>query len=438
MGRWTELIDDLVAGRWYNPETQSLAKVPFESIVIEPSLAGQEVDLVQSIGLEGNLLMIADPTTYEALGKRIEEAFRARGNLQVLILEHPHADLSDVEELRGKIASFDGALAVGSGTINDLTKHATMLNGQRYAVFATAGSMNGYTSTTASMRLSSGLKISLPSQAPAGFFVDLEVSAAAPPYLAASGFGDCLCRSVAQIDWWLSHRLLGTAYHQSPYLIQEKDEPELNARAAQLAEGDLEAMGYLYRVLTLCGLGVSFTGVSNPGSMGEHQISHYIDCFAGDRHPGTLHGQQVGVASLTMARLQRQLLSMDRPPILQTTQIDVPGMQRRMGTEIAEQCRVEFVKKALTEENLDQVNQRLQMIWDDLKTEVQPFLISVEEMESMLRASGGPTTPEELGVPADLYRDAVVHCREMRNRFSFLDIAADAGILEDFAAGEAQ
>ena len=438
MDRWTELIDDLVAGRWYNPETQSLAKVPFESIVIEPSLAGQEVDLVQSIGLEGNLLMIADPTTYEALGKRIEEAFRARGNLQVLILEHPHADLSDVEKLRGKIASFDGALAVGSGTINDLTKHATMLNGQRYAVFATAGSMNGYTSTTASMRLSSGLKISLPSQAPAGFFVDLEVSAAAPPYLAASGFGDCLCRSVAQIDWWLSHRLLGTAYHQSPYLIQEKDEPELNARAAQLAEGDLEAMGYLYRVLTLCGLGVSFTGVSNPGSMGEHQISHYIDCFAGDRHPGTLHGQQVGVASLTMARLQRQLLSMDRPPILQTTQIDVPGMQRRMGTEIAEQCRVEFVKKALTEENLDQVNQRLQMIWDDLKTEVQPFLISVEEMESMLRASGGPTTPEELGVPADLYRDAVVHCREMRNRFSFLDIAADAGILEDFAAGEAQ
>lgn len=438
MGRWTELIDDLVAGRWYNPETQSLAKVPFESIVIEPSLAGQEVDLVQSIGLEGNLLMIADPTTYEALGKRIEEAFRARGNLQVLILEHPHADLSDVEKLRGKIASFDGALAVGSGTINDLTKHATMLNGQRYAVFATAGSMNGYTSTTASMRLSSGLKISLPSQAPAGFFVDLEVSAAAPPYLAASGFGDCLCRSVAQVDWWLSHRLLGTAYHQSPYLIQEKDEPELNARAAQLAEGDLEAMGYLYRVLTLCGLGVSFTGVSNPGSMGEHQISHYIDCFAGDRHPGTLHGQQVGVASLTMARLQRQLLSMDRPPILQTTQIDVPGMQRRMGTEIAEQCRVEFVKKALTEENLDQVNQRLQMIWDDLKTEVQPFLISVEEMESMLLASGGPTTPEELGVPADLYRDAVVHCREMRNRFSFLDIAADAGILEDFAAGEAQ
>ena len=41
------------------------------------------------------------------------------------------------------------------------------------------------------------------------------------------------------------------------------------------------------------------------------------------------------------------------------------------------------------------------------------------------------------GLPADTYREAVLHCREMRNRYTFLDIAADAGILEDFAAGEA-
>ena len=51
-------------------------------------------------------------------------------------------------------------------------------------------------------------------------------------------------------------------------------------------------------VLTLCGLGVCFTGVSHHGSMGEHQVSHWIDMFAGKGHPGTTHGQQVGVASL--------------------------------------------------------------------------------------------------------------------------------------------
>ncbi len=436
MDNWTELIDDLVAGRWFNQETQEMAKVPFESIVIKKNLAGLEVDLLADVGFNKNLVMVCDQITYEALGRRIKEAFKATGELDVLVLESPHADLRFVEDLRKKIAKYDGVVAVGSGTINDVCKHSTMLNGQRYAVFATAGSMNGYTSTTASMRLDSGLKISLPSHAPAGFFVDLEVSAEAPAYLAASGFGDCLCRSVAQVDWWLSHRLLGSLYLQSPYTIQEKDEPELNSRAGNLAIGDIEATGYLHRVLTLGGLGVSFSGVSNSGSMGEHQISHYLDCFAGDRHPGTLHGQQVGVASLTMARLQSKLLRSDKPPTLKSTIIDLPDMERRMGKEIAKQCRDEFVKKSFEGASLEQANERLQEIWTELKAEVQPFLISVDEMEEMLKSSGGPVNYKQLGVDADLYRDAIVHCREMRNRFSFLDIAADAGLLEDFASEE--
>ena len=436
MKNWTELIDDLVSGKWFNQETQQMAKVPFDSIVIQENLVGQEVDLLAEVGLYKNLVMVCDQTTYETLGRRIEEAFDATGELDLLVLDNPHADLRLVEELRKKIAQYDGIVAVGSGTINDVCKHATMLNGQSYAVFATAGSMNGYTSTTASMRLDSGLKISLPSHAPAGFFVDLEVSAAAPAYLAASGFGDCLCRSVAQVDWWLSHRLLGSLYLQSPYIIQEKDEPELNSRVGNLAIGDIEATGYLYRVLTLGGLGVSFSGVSNSGSMGEHQISHYLDCFARDRHPGTLHGQQVGVASLTMARLQSKLLSLDKPPTLKETIIDLPDMERRMGKEISKQCGDEFAKKSFEGLILEQANQRLQGIWIELKKEVQPFMISVCEMEEMLSASGGPINYVELGVDADLYRDAIVHCREMRNRFSFLDVAADAGLLEDFASEE--
>ena len=58
------------------------------------------------------------------------------------------------------------------------------------------------------------------------------------------------------------------------------------------------------------------------------------------------------------------------------------------------------------------------------------------EIKRLLTAAGGATTATDLGVPLDLYREAIIHCREMRNRFSFLDIAADAGTLEVFAAGE--
>ena len=238
------------------------------------------------------------------------------------------------------------------------------------------------------------------------FFVDLSVSAAAPGHLAAAGFGDCLCRSVAQIDWWMSHRILGSIYFDEPYLIEMPDEAELNNRAHLLPGGDIDAVGYLYRVLTLCGLGISFTGISNHGSMGEHQISHYIDCFAGDRHPGTLHGQQVGVASLTMARIQRHFLSSETPPVVGPTRIDADDMARRMGAEIAAQCLTEYQKKAFVPTSADAVNEKLAELWPTLRRECLDMMLPVEEMQRLLKSACGATSARELGLSVDFYREA--------------------------------
>lgn len=434
---WTALIDDIVDGKWVNPETGSLARVPYEAIAIEESLEGAEADLVAGLRLGERFTVVTDANTWDAMGARVAKALRSLGPVETVVLDHPHADMANAEDLRHKLHGADAVIAVGSGTINDLCKFVTANAGKRYAVFGTAASMNGYTSTTASMTLDSGLKVSLPSQGPAGFFVDLGVSARAPRHLSAAGFADCLVRSVAQVDWWMSHRLLSTLYSTVPYIIQEEDERELNARAAGIAGGDIAANGYLHRVLTLCGLGVSFTGMSNHGSMGEHQISHYIDCFAGADHPGTLHGQQVGVATLTMARLQRHFLDSETAPVIRPTRIDQGDMARRMGPDIAAQCFGEIKGKILDEQGAARINEKLAEIWSTLRVELNAFALPVAEMEKLLSDAGGAMTAKELGLPIARYREAVVHSREMRNRYSFLDVAADAGILEDFAAKEA-
>ncbi|ESZ68110.1 glycerol 1-phosphate dehydrogenase (L-arabinose utilization protein) protein [Mesorhizobium sp. L103C119B0] len=433
---WSELIGEIVAGRWVNPETGLIKTVPYESVVIADSLEGREADLVRALKLGTSFKVVADAATYDAMGGRIAKALKALGSVDTLILDNPHADIATATRLADDLRGVGAVVAVGSGTINDLCKYVTGLDGRRYCVFGTAASMNGYTSTTASMTLESGLKVSLPSHAPAGFFADLGVSAAAPKHLAAAGFADCLVRSVAQVDWWLSHRLFSTLYATLPFLIQDKDEAELNARAALLPKGDMAAHGYLYRVLTLCGLGVSFTGMSNHGSMGEHQVSHYIDCFAGKRHPGTLHGQQVGVATLTMARLQQTMLASETPPLVRPTRIDPQDMARRMGTEAAAQCYAEIAPKLLDAAGAEALNETLVTLWPELRQELLAFTLPVAEMVRLLTAAGGPLTAADLGLPVDFYREAVVHCREMRNRYSFLDLAADSGLLEDFAAGE--
>lgn len=436
IGGWTALIDEILEGRWASPLTGQPAPRPAtRAIAIDESLAGREAELIAALDVEGPLAVVADENTWDAMGSRVARALESDGR-SVVLKGRPHADLPTAEALKERLKGAAHVVAVGSGTINDLCKYVTAEDGRSCSVFATAASMDGYTSSTASMALPSGLKISLPAHAPRGAFFDLNVIAAAPPRMAAAGFGDCLCSSVARIDWWMSHRLLGTFFLEEPYLISGANDVEMSARAAGIGRGEVEAVGYLVRALVLSGLGVALTKVSNHGSMGEHQISHYIDCFAGARHPGTLHGHQVGVASLTMARIQAAILDRETPPEVGPTRIDEADMARRMGPEIAAQCAEEYRKKAFDAAGADAFNARLAALWPELRAECWRIAIPVDTMRRELQAAGGATTAAELGLDPAFYREAVRHAHEMRNRFSFADIACDAGLLDELAAAE--
>lgn len=433
---WNERIREIVAGTWMDPETGIAFDVPYESIVIGDDLRGREAELVAPLNLGKRIAVVSDAATHAALGKRVEAALEEIATVESIVLDRPKADFKTIELVADRTKDADGVVAVGSGTINDVTKYVTFRDGRKYAVFATAPSMNGYTSTTSSVTDADGFKTSLKAHSPSGVFVDLAVNAAAPTYLIAAGLGDSLCRSTAQIDWWLSHRLFGTYYTSLPFRLQDPDEGFMIAHAAGLARGDAAAVAYLHRVLAFVGLGVSYVGTTHHGSMGEHQISHYIDCFAGDRHPGTRHGQQVGVASLTMARLQQNLFSRGTPPELFATKIDRADMERRFGKANAERCLEEWQRKALDAEGARELNEKLRAIWPELRQECLAFAIPVDVMRAALHGAGGPTTAAELKLDPAFYREAVVHAREMRDRYSVLDLMGDAGLLEAAVAHE--
>lgn len=433
-GGWMSFIEDVRMGNWQDPVTgDRLSPDLFEDVRLEDSLDGAEADLVSGLDFSGKLAVVCDDNTHDAMGGRVAKAL---GDAGVIVLKAPHADMGEVAALTEKASSYDHLIAVGSGTVNDLCKYVTAQDGRRYCVFATAPSMDGYASTTASMTLPSGLKTSVPAHAASGVFIDVDVNAKAPAALRGAGFGDSVCRSVCQIDWWMSHRLLGSSYTQTPYTIAAEDEAQIMECAAAIGRGEHNAVGYLQRALLLSGLGVGFTGVSNHGSMGEHQISHYIDCFAGDKHPGTFHGQQVGFATMTMARLQHQMLASETPPKLRPTQVDEADMARRMGPQIGAQCAQEYRKKATDADSVARLNERLEEIWPDLRAECAAFAVAPDTLQTALSASGCPVTAQEAGLDTAFYREAIRHGHEMRNRYSFADLACDSGILDDFAAGE--
>lgn len=429
-------LDQMLAGDWLNPETGERApKIPFRDIRLMETTDGAEEDLIGPLGLGRRIAVVSDLNTHDALGARVAKGIRKRGTIDDIVVSFEEATIEAVRDLQDKTRHADAVIAVGSGTLQDLVKYATFLDGRRFVTFATAASMNGYTSVTASIT-EGGFKKSLKAHTPDALFMDIDVAAKAPAFLARSGLGDSLCRSTAQVDWRLSKALNGTPYFEVPFLMQAADEKRLLESAGGLDKGDTKAIEALYRVLTWAGLGTCFTGTSHHGSMSEHLISHWIDMFAGADHPGSLHGHQVGVAALSMSRLQHEILLADHPPRLSPDTVNGPDLIARYGEEIGALATSEMKAKALDAAEIKRV-ERLWAEWDRFRAPLLEVMLPTKTLHDALAACGGTTRATDMGLPPPVYREAIIRAREIRNRFSILDIAALAGVLDSFAEREA-
>jgi len=319
----------------------------------------------------------------------------------------------------------DAFVAVGSGTINDLTKYASACEGKPYCVFATAPSMNGYVSLTASITVK-GHKTTLPAQPPAGAFFDLNVLAAAPKRMIRAGLGDSICRTTAQADWLLSHLVLDTPYRQLPFDLLKADEAALLDSAEDLVDGSLEAMRLLTRTLVLSGFGTAIVGSSAPASQAEHLVSHYIDMLEPPR-PAVLHGEQIAVTTMSIARLQHAML--DQRPVLREDRQGESDLMARYGSELAASVIEEFDHKRLDRRRVEELNHRLAAQWPAICEQVSSVLLPTAKIEATLREAGAPLTPADIHLDRAFYEQALLHAREIRNRFTVLDLAAGSDVL---------
>jgi glycerol-1-phosphate dehydrogenase [NAD(P)+] len=424
-----DTIARLMAGDLPDPDGGRPLQIDTRSVVIAPSIDGAEADLVLPLGLGKSIAVVSDKTTHPILAARVERALQGSCQTTSIVLpQNPHADEATAAKVRSASASADALVAVGSGTINDLCKYVSAQDRKPYVVFGTAPSMNGYTSLNAAITVD-GLKKSLAAQAPLGVFLDLGILAAAPPRMIRSGLGDSLCRPTAQADWLLAHLLFDLPYRTMPFVLLQHDEPELFASADALMAGDLQAMERLVRTLLLSGFGTAICGSSLPASQGEHLISHYIDMLPESGRPFAFHGEQIGVTTLTSARLQERMLAGPAPVLLPSAASEVDFLGH-FGPALGPSCWAEFTRKQLVGPRLAEVNARIAARWSAIQVEIGKISLPSEQLAEVLRRAGAPTTPAEIGWPKSFYASAVLHAREIRNRYTFLDLAADSGALK--------
>ena len=382
-------------------------------------------------GWRGEVLLVADEATYEAAGRRVALVLReGRFGVKELVFPLPLKATEEVAtHLLGRVGGEAGLVAVGSGTVNDIVKWAAHRAGRPYIVVPTAASMNGYTSPVAAL-LTRGVKRTVPSSPPVGVSCDPEVVASAPRDMAPAGYADLRSKAVADADWWLAGWLFGEYYCPFPREAVGFWEEKLRRRLSRMREGDPEAVGLLLRALIDSGFGMAVAGTSSPASGGEHLISHWLDMKAAIWGGETaLHGEQVGVGTLVASALYGMLLESD--PVAWRPSSILPSSEelgRRYGPWAGE-VEAEIRKKALPPDRARDLLRKLREGWEKVREEIAGRWVPPDALRRELREAGAPSRPEELGVPPDVFREALLHGREIRGRWTVLDTAYLVGIL---------
>jgi glycerol-1-phosphate dehydrogenase [NAD(P)+] len=412
-------------------------------MILEEDACSRLPEVLSELSLPRTARVVGDENTYEVLGKKAVEILSKSGyDVREIVLHSLSgrmlsASRAAANELLSALPSVPLLIAVGSGTINDLTKCAAHERRIPYVVVPTAPSMNGYTSSIVAL-MDAGLKTTFEANPPIAVVADLSVLVESPMELITAGLGDIVSKPVSTADWKLSEIVNGDYFCPRPIELVEKFEPQYINNAAEIGLRKPEAIRALMEALLYSGISMIIAGSSSPGSGGEHLISHTIDmkADAAGREHG-YHGTQVGVATIFTAALYEKVLNEGIPSF------DVEALVARgaaRGRQTSQLKRywgnlAEVVSKELSFKLLDRRPKRKQLVsvqerWDQIRDQLRAFLRPWSEIKSVLRKAGAATRIRDVGLSLEEFREAVLHAREMRRRYTILDLANDFGLLE--------
>jgi len=390
------------------------------ALVMAPNLKRDIDELVAAILPAGNIAVIDDAHTSTAYGDQVRRALAGRYSLtHIMLARGAQADDAALAEIETKSKRADLLVAVGSGTINDLVKLASHKAGKPYIVFPTAASMNGYVSQNASITIA-GHKQSVQAQLPLAVFMDMQVITAAPIRLTQAGLGDCLARPTAQGDWLISHHLLGTAYDEAPYQLIAPYEAPVLEQANELLHGDAQAMEALMMLLLLSGFGMTIAGSSIPASGAEHMVAHAYGMGNIPSARVNLHGEEIALTTLHMAKRQQQLMEGDIH--LATAEWPRAMIDSLFAAEEIASFAPLYEKKKSAAAHAFPGGQVPRGAWEKAREAISAIHIAPEKLEKTIKAAALPDSTLKLGWDANHYAEITRATRFTRDRFTCLDV----------------
>ncbi|HEV2486371.1 MAG TPA: sn-glycerol-1-phosphate dehydrogenase [Terracidiphilus sp.] len=412
-------------------------------LAVEPGIRHRTSSIFSTLFGSREAVIVADGNTYKAAGRDVEASF-ARENrpLRKSFIFGPHiyANIECVQELVAALRDHDAIpVAVGSGTINDLTKLAAHQTNRQYMVVGTAASMDGYSAYGASITVA-GSKDTIECPAPLAVLADLDVISLAPREMNAWGYGDLMAKVVAGADWVLADAA-GVEPIDPPVWesVQGLLRSWIGAPDA-IAANDPAALKHLVHGLVMSGFAMQTCLNSRPASGAEHQFSHLWDMqhhtFQG-KTPS--HGFKVGIGVLASLALHEDLLKRDLHSLdVEAAVRSWPSMDEleqrihklfgagALETRGIEETRAKYVSGDALRVQLT----RLKENWTELRSKLDEQLFPFSELRDMLCRAGCPFEPMQIGISPARLRLSYQQCCYMRRRFTVLDVMQRLGLFD--------
>lgn len=335
------------------------------------------------------VVIAADANTYKAAGEEVIRSLEAEGIIASLCLLKPNeqgdvaADELSVMELFLETAPVqsDALIAVGSGTIHDITRFVSHRMCIPFVSVPTAPSVDGFTSAGAPL-IVRGVKKTIPAVAPIAIFADLDILTRAPQPLVAAGFGDMLGKYTSLFDWKFSHHTGGEPYNEQAAGITENALESCVKHVREIADRSEAGISILMTALIESGIAMLLFGQSHPASGAEHHLSHYWEMeYLRRGKRALLHGAKVGAAAAEISKLYHQAADEGL----------LPGNEPDVLLKNRKQVR-EWLKKVPQE----------------------------SEIRELLKLAGGPVSCQELGIDEELFRESLRQAHTVRDRRTFL------------------
>lgn len=384
-------------------------------------------------------LLVSDQNTYAALGQEVEASLKEHGeDVRTVVLSGAEviADEKRIFEVLLQAGDEERMyLAVGSGTITDITRFASHRTRNAFISLPTAPSVDAYTSGVSSL-VAGGFKRVVPGHGPVAIFADLRTLCEAPHGMIAAGFGDVLGKHTALADWRLGALLLDESYSAEIAGRLRQALQDCVENVEEIGEASTTGVLRLMEGLLETGFCMLEFGSSRPASGAEHLLSHFWEIkLLREERPPILHGTKVGVGTVLAAQRYEAIRSLTHKDVVdRLSTASLPGREEEVDCirtgygAVADQIIAAYQPfLAMMEAKTDTLKQNIRDHWGKVQ-EIAASVPSSREIADLLEQVGGPSDPQAIGLAEEEVQQALRFSGYLRNRFTVNTLGRVLGV----------